>query len=112
MTSSVVSGLTVDQYKWAMSRILDFNLFFTSPTDFQDTHFADNDAPLKLNDHENTALAISSLIVIICTIEVALSICAAWSSDSLYQQPQGDQISQVSDQFLMELRETTFTIMA
>jgi len=42
-------------------------------------------------------VAISSLVAIFSTIEVALAVCAAWISDSLYQPPQENQVSQVCD---------------
>jgi len=61
----------------------------------EDPHFASKDAPLQLTDQEITAVAISSLVVIFSTIEVALAVCAAWISDSLFQPLQENQISQV-----------------
>ena len=97
LTSAIVSGITLYEYKWVVSKVVDFNLFITGATDWEDTHFAKKDAPLKLTDQQNTTLAMSSLIVIFSTIEVALAACAAWSSDSLYQQPQDNQVSQVCD---------------
>jgi len=102
MTSAIVSGITVYEYKWAVGRVLVANLVATITTEWDDVHFADKDAALKLTDQENTAVAISSLIAIFSTIEVALALCAAWISDSLYQPPQENQISQarnVNNQF-------------
>ena len=59
------------------------------------------DLPLSLRTHlltdqENTAVAISSLVVIFSTIEISLAVCGAWSSDPPYQSPQQNQVSQVS----------------
>ena len=97
LTSAIVSGITVYEYKWAVNGILARNLYSVITSDWGDTHFVDKDAPLELNDQENTMVAISSLIVIVSTIEVALAVCAAWSSDSLYQPTQEHQVSQVCD---------------
>ena len=93
MTSAIVSSIIVFEYKWAVSTVLISNLYSVSTAG----HFVDKNAPLELTDQENTMLAISSLVVIFSTIEVALAACAAWSSDSLYQPTQENQVSQVSD---------------
>ncbi|XP_020606681.1 uncharacterized protein LOC110045420 isoform X2 [Orbicella faveolata] len=101
MTSVIVSGITVYQYKWAVGRILIANLY-SAGMYREVTDFANKDVPLKLTDQEKTVVAISSLIAIFSTIEVALGLCAAWISDSLYQPPQENQISQarnVNNQF-------------
>lgn len=99
MTSAIVSGLTVYRYQHAVHSILVTN--FVSSMGFgKFTHFLDKDAPLKLTDQENTTVAITSLVAVFSIIEVALAVCAAWSSDSLYQIPQGNQISQVCEVFI------------
>ena len=108
MTSVIVSAITVYQYKWAVGRILVANLFSIS-SDWDDTHFVSKDAPLELNDQENTAVAISSLVAIFSIIEVALAVCAVWISDSLFQPPQENQIRQVCEVIhLLGTREITF----
>ncbi|XP_068750106.1 uncharacterized protein [Montipora capricornis] len=94
MTSVIVSGITAFQYIWTVNRVLADNLWSTS--------FVNKDAALKLTDQENTAVAISSLVAIFCITEVALAVCAAWISDSLFQPPQENQVSQarnVNNQF-------------
>ena len=96
MTSAIVSGITVYQYKWAVGRILVANLY-SAGMYREVTDFANKDVPLKLTDQENTVVAISSLVAIFSTIEVALAVCAAWISDSLLQPPQENQISQVCE---------------
>ncbi|XP_068750108.1 uncharacterized protein [Montipora capricornis] len=91
MTSVIVSGITAFQYIWTVNRVLAVNLLRTR-----------KDAALKLTDQENTAVAISSLVAIFCITEVALAVCAAWISDSLFQPPQENQVSQarnVNNQF-------------
>ena len=92
MTSAIVSGITLYEYKWAVNRVAVANLFSTITTDWGDVHFLDKDAPLKLTDQENTTIAISSFVVIFSTIEIALAVCAAWISDSLFTPPQENQI--------------------
>ncbi|XP_068681238.1 uncharacterized protein [Montipora foliosa] len=91
MTSVIVSGITAFQYIWTVNRVLAVNPLRTR-----------KDAALKLTDQENTAVAISSLVAIFCITEVALAVCAAWISDSLFQPPQENQVSQarnVNNQF-------------
>ena len=102
-TSAIVSGIAVYQYKWAVSSVLEFNLYFSDilAMHFKDTLVAKKDASPKLTDQENTTLAISSLVVIFSTIEVALAVCAAWSSDSLYRPTQESQVSQVFDIYIL-----------
>ena len=98
LTSAIVSGITAYKYRWAVNRVLTSNLFTVIiMTDWRGTLFADKDASPELTDQENTTVAISSLIAIVSTIEVALAVCAAWSSDSLYQPTQEHQVSQVCD---------------
>ena len=98
LTSAIVSGITAYEYRWPVNRVLASNLYTVIITaDWGDTHFVDKDASLELTDQENTTVAISSLIAIVSTIEVALAVCAAWSSDSLYQPTQEHQVSQVCD---------------
>ena len=70
------------------------NLFVTN-YDRDITFFVSKDATLKLTDQENTAVAITSLIVIFSIIEIALAVGGAWSSDSPYQSPQENQVSHV-----------------
>ena len=95
-------------YKWAVGRVAVANLF-TSKMDWDDVHFVDKDAPLKLTDQENTTVAIISFVVIFSTIEVALAVWAAWISDSLIQPPEEDEISQVCEViYLLKTREITF----
>ena len=92
MTSAIVSGIAVYQYKWTVDIVLVSNLYHANAFDW-----ADKDALLELTEQENTTVAISSLIAIVSTIEVAIAVCAAWSSDSLYQPPDENQVSQVCD---------------
>ena len=108
LTSAIVSGIAVYQYRWVVSRVLVRNLYRANEFDWDQSHFADKDARLELTEQENTTVAISSLIAIVSTIEVAIAVCAAWSSDSLYQSTQENQVSQVCDIYLMEPREITF----
>ena len=95
LTSAIVSGIAVYQYRWVVSVVLVSNLYRTNTIDRGQPHFADKDARLELTEQENTTVAISSLIAIVSIIEVALAVCAAWSSDSLYQPTQENQVSQV-----------------
>jgi len=88
MTSVIVSAITVFQYQWAVERVLISNVIY---------RFSNKDIALKLTDQENTAVAISSLVVIFSIIEVALAVCAAWISDSLFQPLQESQISLVCE---------------
>ena len=97
LTSAIVSGIAVYQYRWVVSRVLVSNLYRANEFDWKQSHFADKDARLELTEQENTTVAISSLIAIVSTIEVAIAVCAAWSSDSLYQPPDENQVSQVCD---------------
>ena len=97
LTSAIVSSITVYQYKFAVSRVLVVNIYYSNSFHWEETHFVDKDAALRLTDQENTSVAISSLIAIVSTIEVALAVCAAWCSDSLYQPTQENQVSQVCD---------------
>ena len=97
MTSAIVSGIAVYQYQWAVDRVLVSNLYHANKFGWKETHFADKDALLELTEQENTTVAISSLIAIVSIIEVAIAVCAAWSSDSLYQPPDENQVSQVCD---------------
>ena len=85
MTSVIVSGITAYEYIWAVKIVLADNLWSTrNSVSFP---FVKKDAALKLTDQENTAVAISSLVTIFCITEVALAVCAAWISDSLFQTP-------------------------
>ena len=93
MTSVIVSGIIAYKYIWVVGVVLVNNLYST--TDWRYPQFVKKDAALKLTDQENTALAISSLVAIFCITEVALAVCAAWISDSLFQPPQENQVSQV-----------------
>ena len=97
LTSAIVSSIAVYQYKWAVSRVVVSNLYSSNTFLWEETHFADKNATLKLDDQENTSVAISSLIAIVSTVEVVFAVCAAWSSDSLYQPTQENQVSQVCD---------------
>ena len=97
MTSAIVSGITGFEYKLAVNAVLDFNLFVTRTTEWKATHFLNKDAPLKLTDQENTTVAISFLVIIFSTIEIALAFCTVWSSDSLYQPTQENEISHVCE---------------
>ena len=97
LTSAIVSGIAVYQYRWVVSRVLVSNLYRANEFDWDQSHFADKDARLELTEQENTTVAISSLIAIVSSIEVAIAVCAAWSSDSLYQPPDENQVSQVCD---------------
>jgi len=63
----------------------------------ENPYFAIKDTALELTDHGNTAVALSSLVVIFSIIEVALAVCAAWISDSLSEPLQENQISQVCE---------------
>lgn len=92
MTSVIVSGIIAYKYIWVVGVVLVNNLYST--TDWRYPQFVKKDAALKLTDQENTALAISSLVAIFCITEVALAVCAAWISDSLFQPPQENQVSQ------------------
>ena len=85
------------QYKWAVDRVLGNNLYSSNRFLWEETLFADKNATFKLDDQANTSIAISSLIAIVSTIEVAFAVCAAWSSDSLHQPTQENQVSQVCD---------------
>lgn len=101
MTSAIVSGLTVYQYQQVLHGILISNFFSSYAGGFGEfTYFLDKDAPLKLTDQEDTTVAITSLVAVFSIIEVPLAVCAAWSSDSLYQPPQENQISQVCEVFI------------
>ena len=101
MTSAIVSGLTVYQYQQVLHGILISNFFSSYAGGFGEfTYFLDKDAPLQLSDQENTTVAITSLVAVFSIIEVPLAVCAAWSSDSLYQPPQENQISQVCEVFI------------
>lgn len=101
MTSAIVSGLTVYQYQQVLHGILISNFFSSYTGGFGEfTYFLDKDAPLKLTDQEDTTVAITSLVAVFSIIEVPLAVCAAWSSDSLYQPPQENQISQVCEVFI------------
>ncbi|XP_068681241.1 uncharacterized protein [Montipora foliosa] len=76
--------------------VLNDNLHSSITTNWRYPPFVKKDAALKLTDQENTVVAaISSLVIIFCITEVALAVCAAWISDSLFQPPQENQISQV-----------------
>ena len=97
LTSAIVSSIAVYQYKWAVSRVVVTNLYSSNTFHWEETHFAYKNATLKLDDQENTSVAIGSLIAIVSTIEVAFAVCAAWSSDSFYQPTQENQVSQVCD---------------
>lgn len=97
LTSAIVSGIAVYQYRWVVSRVLVRNLYRANEFDWDQSHFADKDARLELTEQENTTVAISSLIAIVSTIEVAIAVCAAWSSDSLYQPPDENQVSQAGN---------------
>ncbi|XP_068681234.1 uncharacterized protein [Montipora foliosa] len=100
MTSVIVSGITAYQYIWTVNRVLAVNLLSTRNSG--SFPFVKKDAALKLTDQKNTAVAISSLVAIFCITEVAIAVCAAWISDSLFQTPQENQVSQarnVNNQF-------------
>ena len=92
MTSAIVSGVTVYHYQFGLWILLTGNL---SHAVWDGPGFVAKDAPVKLTDQENTAVAIASLVVIFSTIEVALAVCGAWSSDLPHQTPQRNQVSQV-----------------
>ena len=94
MTCAIVSGITVYHYKWAVNRMLLVNLLVTN-YNRDSIVFASKDETLKLTDQENTAVAITSLIVIFSIIEIALAVGGTWSSDSPYQSPQENQVSHV-----------------
>ena len=107
MTSVIVSGITAYEYIWAVKRVLAVNLRRTR--NLGSFLFVKKDAALKLTDQENTAVAISSLVAIFCITEVALAVCAAWISDSLFQPPQENQVSRVCQViYLLGTRQTTF----
>ncbi|XP_068750100.1 uncharacterized protein [Montipora capricornis] len=93
MTSVIVSGITANKYIWVVESVLTSNLY--SSTNWRYPPFVKKDAAIKLTYQENTAVAVSSFVAIFCITEVALAVCAAWISDSLFQPPQESQISQV-----------------
>ena len=97
MTCVIVSGITVYHYQLSLRSVVFENLFPKVIADRDGTFFVNKDEPLKLTDQENTAVAITSLIVIFSIVEIALAVCGAWSSDSPYQPPQGNQVSQVCE---------------
>ena len=85
------------------------NLISSRLSVLEDSRFANKDTPLKLTDQEITVVAISSLVVIFSIIEVALAVCAAWISDSLFQPLQENQNRQVRKVMqLLGRRELTF----
>ena len=95
MTCALVSGVTLYHYQLSLWDVLIENLYQSESVHWDRPHFVPKDAPLKLTDQENTAVAISSLVVIFSTIEIVLAVCGAWSSDPPYQSPQHNQVSQV-----------------
>ncbi|XP_068681240.1 uncharacterized protein [Montipora foliosa] len=96
ITSVIVSGITANIYIYVVQAVLNDNLHSSITTNWRYPPFVKKDAALKLTDQENTVVAaISSLVIIFCITEVALAVCAAWISDSLFQPPQENQISQV-----------------
>ena len=110
MTSVIVSGIIAYQYIWVVRAVLFNNLIYSSiTTNWPYPRFVKKDAALKLADQENTVVAISSLIAVFCITEVALAVCAAWISDSLFQPPQENQVSQVCQViYLLGTRQITF----
>ena len=109
MTSVIVSGITANKYIYAVQAVLVDNLYSSITTNSLDPPFFEKDAALKLADQENTAVAISSLIAVFCITEVALAVCAAWISDSLFQPPQENQVSQVCQViYLLGTRQISF----
>ena len=95
MTCALVSGVTLYHYQLSLWDVLIENLYQSESVDWDRPHFVPKDAPLKWTDQENTAVAINSLVVIFSTIDIALAVCGAWSSDPPYQFPQHNQVSQV-----------------
>ena len=97
MTCALVSEVTLYHYQCSLWDVLTENLWHSHSEneDWRQSPFVPKDAPLKLTDQENTAVAISSLVVIFSTIEISLAVCGAWSSDPPYQSPQQNQVSQV-----------------
>ena len=109
MASVIVSGITANEYIWVVHAVLVDNLYSTITTNWRYPLFVKKDAALKLTDQENTAVAISSLVAIFCITEVAVAVCAAWISDSLFQPPQENQVSQVCQViYLLGTRQITF----
>jgi len=98
MTSVIVSAITVYQYKWAVSRVLVAKLYLNPFLEWEYTH-------AELTKQENIAVAISSLVVIFSIIEVALAVCVAWISDSLFQPLQVSQVCEVMQ--LLRTRESS-----
>ena len=107
MTSVIVSGITANKYIWVVEAVLTNNL--SSTMNWRNPRFVNKDAALKLTYQENTAVAVSSFVAIFCITEVALAVCAAWISDSLFQPPQENQVSQVCQViYLLGTREISF----
>ena len=94
LACAVVSAVTVYHYGWAINQVQATSLYSSTRRSIRSTYFVDEDTKLKLSDQENTMVAISSLVVIFCIIEIALAVGSASSSDSSYQPPQENQVSQ------------------
>ncbi|KAL9962423.1 hypothetical protein ACROYT_G031527 [Oculina patagonica] len=97
IASAVVSAVTVYHYQWAINRLLGSNLFDVPAFRRTSSYFTESDKKLELTKHENTMLAVSSLVVIFSIIEIALAVGSAKSSDLRYQPPQENPISQASN---------------
>ncbi|XP_068680138.1 uncharacterized protein, partial [Montipora foliosa] len=106
--SSAVTSLVRSKYMRSTAKLTKIKYTEQEKTMLGISHNADwrrspfvprtgQDAPLKLIDQENTAVAISSLVVIFSTIEISLAVCGAWSSDPPYQSPQQNQVSQAGN---------------
>jgi len=111
MTSVIVSAITVYKYQSAVHTVLVAHIHFLAVWEdwdwnWENPYFASKDTALELTDHGNTAVAISSLVVICSIIEVALAVCAAWISDSLFQPLQENQISQVCEGIYTSFEDT------
>lgn len=108
MTSVIVSIITVCEYQWTVEGLLTTSLIPSDSSVWEEPRFANKDIAVKLTDQENIAVAISSLVVIFSIMEIALAVCAAWISDSLFQPLQKNQISQVCEvKQLWGIREIT-----
>ena len=91
----MVSAVTVRYYGDGINAVLFYNLLtirtYTSIFSF----FTDKDIKPELAKQEKTMVAISLLVVVFSLIEIALAVASARSSDSCYQTPQENQVSQL-----------------
>ena len=92
MACAAVSTVVVYHYLYALSILMTTKNALLVNYRTEDPYFFNEDTKIQFTDKDNAMVAVSSLIIIFCIIEIVLAVASAGSS---YTGGQGPQQSQV-----------------